>query len=132
MYDAVNGYIGTNETDAVKIRTVLEYGPVYFSWTEGKTHLDVWMLPEKHLKTAWLAPERSIGGLRHGMVLVGIERKGCFFFNLLSGKDEFYGGYLNEKLGWGDDPEHLGQTITDLATLFTMISHAGPDRSIIV
>lgn len=132
MYETEPGYLRTNKVDATRLRTALENGSVYFSWTDGATHLDIWMLPSRHLGTAFLAPEKIQGGLRHGMVLVGIEQRGCFFFNLLSGEEEFYGGYLNEKLSWGDNPEHIGQTIKDLAELFTMISQVGPDRNIII
>lgn len=132
MYNTIDGYIQTNVADAIKIRTALEIGPIYFSWTDGATHMDIWMLPSRHLKIAWLSPEKTQRGLHHGMVLVAVERRGAFPFNLLAGKEEFWGGYLNEKLGWGDSPDDIGKTIKDLAELFTMISQAGPDRSIIV
>lgn len=132
--NAIQGYIRNNRGDALRIQVALRLGPVFFSWTDGATHYDIWMLPSKDLHTTWHAPEKIQCGLRRGMVLVAIERRGAFYFDLLSGTEKFSGEYIWEKLTFdGASYQQSPKTPDDIAELLTMISQASAKaRNIVV
>lgn len=99
----IEGYIRTNLDDAKKVADALKDGPVMFSWTDEKTHFDFYMVPSRYFETVFLAPQKIMNWRWHGMVIVSIERKGCFNFDLMSGEQSFYPGYISEKLGLDKD-----------------------------
>lgn len=122
----IQGYIGSNKRDAAKIAKALEDGPVMFSWTEGATHFDFYMVPNRYFNTMFAAPQKTQTWRRTGQVIVSIERKGCFNFGLLDGQD-FKPDYVAEKLGL----DHNSSTPERIAELFNLIaSHFRPGRAI--
>jgi hypothetical protein len=122
----IGGYIGSNPRDAALVGDALRNGPVMFSWTDGSTHYDFYMIPSDAFKTAFCAPQTTHRWAEHGQVVVGISRKGCFNFGLMDGQ-EFMPGYVAEKLGLDQE----GSTPEAVSKLFTLISiYLLPKRSI--
>jgi hypothetical protein len=114
----IEGYIESNRKGAEKVAAALRDGPVSFSWTEGTTHLDIFMTPTSSIRTVFEAPQTVQRWARSGMVIVGIANIGCFYFDLMSGSEVFGHRYVAEKFGFQYD----SQTPKDIATLLTLIS----------
>lgn len=114
----IEGYLGTNLDDAKKIADALKDGPVMFSWTEGYTHYDFYMVPAQSFATVFKAPQKIMNWRWFGMVIVSIEKMGCFNFDLMSGTQDFKSDYVSEKLGL----DHEGVTAERIAELLNMIS----------
>jgi len=114
----IEGYIKTNLDDAKKIADALKDGPVMFSWTDDYTHFDIYMVPSRYFETVFLAPMKIANWRYHGMVIVSIERKGCFNFDLMSGTQDFKSTYVAEKLGL----DYEGSTVEQVTELLNMIS----------
>ncbi len=131
---SIDGYIRNHPEDAKSVALAIREGPTFFSWTDGATHYDFWMLPSKDLHIVWEALGKIQCGLRHGMVLVAISQIGAFHFDLLSGTEKFSGKYVWEKLTLrGDYDQGATKTPNDIAELLTMISQASAKiRNIVV
>lgn len=114
----IHGYARNDPASVKWIAEGLRHGPVFFSWTDGATHHDIYMIPSRNFGTIFEAPDKIQAWERYGMVVVGIERIGCFYFDLLSGKESFHEDYVTEKLFGGRG----GQTPRDIAELLTLIS----------
>lgn len=114
----IEGLIRTTPEDAEKVAVALIDGPVMFSWTNGGTQYDFYMIPSRCFRTWFMAPEKIHRWVGYGNVVVAIERKGCFHFNLMSGTQEFAGDYVGEKLSLERTDKECGE----LAELFNLIS----------
>jgi hypothetical protein len=119
--NCIEGCIQTYPKDAAQIAEALREGPVMFSWTDGSTQYDLYMVPVSSFKTRFEAPEKIHRWFSYDHVIVGIERKGCFFFDLLSGTQAYSPEYVAEKLGL--DP--MEKDSAGVAHLFNMIVEAG-------
>ena len=117
----IEGCIQTYPKDAARVAEALREGPVMFSWTDEATQYDFYMVPVSSFKTWFEAPEKVHRWFSYNHVVVGIERKGCFFFDLLSGTQAYSPDYVAEKLGL--DPR--AKDCVGVADLFNMIAEAG-------
>jgi len=114
----IEGCIRTTQEDAEKVAAALIDGPVMFSWTDGATQYDFYMVPSGCFQTWFQAPEKIQRWISHGNVIVSIERKGCFHFNLMGGIQGFTGDYVGEKLGL----DRCAKDCLEIAELFNLIS----------
>lgn len=114
----IEGCIRTTQEDAEKVAAALVDGPVMFSWTNGTTQYDFYMIPSRTFQTWFMAPEKIHRWSGYGNVVVGIARKGCFHFDLMSGTQVFSGDYVAEKLGL----DRCAKDCLEIAELFSLIS----------
>lgn len=118
---AIPGCITTIPADALKVAEALREGPVAFSWTDGATQYEFYMVPVRCFKTRFEAPQKIQRWLSYDHVIVSIERKGCFHFDLLSGTQQYMADYVAEKLSL----DRMAKDGADIANLFNMIIASG-------
>jgi hypothetical protein len=93
-------------------------GALRFVWTDGATDYKIYMIPNGGFRFDFPIESESRRWYEPGMVIVAIERVGCFHFNLFHGDTPFGEDYVHEKLNLPMEP--AGK----IAELFNMMRDA--------
>jgi len=114
------GYLRTSEKDGKKdgifVAESLKKGPCRFSWSDGKTAYNMYFLPMTDIQIFLQAHGTAAGWIDFGMVMVAIERLGCFHFNLMGSGPPIHEDYVAEKLNIQSKT-----TSIDIANFFNII-----------
>lgn len=111
-------YVESKHEDAVRIALALRRGDVFLNWTDGSTAFSIGMYPFKSVPFGHRFVSSGIIP-PIGMVMVGVEQKGFFRFDLFrKHPDGFHKDYVAEKLNLtGSDAEGIAHLLTLISDL---------------
>lgn len=70
----IDGCIQTYPKDAAQVAEALQNGPVMFSWTDGSTQYDFYMVPVSSFETWFEAPEKIHRWFSFNAEKLGLDR----------------------------------------------------------
>jgi len=111
----LDGHFRTTSDDAAFLADHLKQGSLRFVWTDGSTDYRIYMMPSRVFDWDFPIQSEIARWKERGMVIVAIERVGCFHFRLFESGETFGEDYVHEKIGIPLDPAK------DIADLLNMI-----------